>query len=125
MSEPRPQLDAGGAGGARLAPRFDYGAGTPAPAQRVLVQRAAGKSSHFSLPVVAVLVLCAAIFLFLFQFNLGSLMAVWMHDPSWSHGFGIPVLAAVLCYMHWDRFHGVVVKRSLIGLAILVFGVLS
>jgi len=114
-------------------PRFDYGGGgTPVPAAvakhdgssgAALAGGLGGIAQGMEPSVLLALLACAAAFGVLFAFNFAALESVWYRDPSWSHGYGIPVLAVILVMLHWDRLKGMAIEPSRMGLVILAYGV--
>jgi len=67
---------------------------------------------------------CTILLGILYRANFKNLIKdYWWSDPSWSHGFAVPVLSGVLIYLQWDKFAGLKPKTSLIGLLLLIYGI--
>src|SRR5579862_9070771 len=106
MSEQQPQSTGDSAATARrVRSRFDYGTVASSSLSAAIKTHAAagGEAAHFELGVALALTACVLMYASLFLSNFSALESVWSRDPSWSHGYGIPILAAVLVWMHWDR----------------------
>jgi exosortase len=66
------------------------------------------------------LCLCAAAFLFLFWPTLASLVAFWVEDPDFSHGFLIPVVSGAILFTNRESLAGMKAERALTGLAVFL-----
>ncbi|MEI8198172.1 MAG: exosortase/archaeosortase family protein, partial [Phycisphaerae bacterium] len=66
-----------------------------------------------------------ALFVWVFWINLLGLVSVFARDASWSHGFVVPFLSGMIVYLNADKLRGLAIRRSWLGLAILVYGVFS
>jgi len=80
---------------------------------------AAPLPAYWWMYLVAILVL---VYLF-YRRDFGEMSKLWTEDPSWSHGFLVPVFAAFFVYLQWDTLKRLPVKGSLWGLVLLVFAV--
>lgn len=63
------------------------------------------------------------LFVWLFFINLLGLISVYARDASWSHGFVVPFLSGMIVYLNADKLRGLTIRRSWMGLVILVYGV--
>lgn len=66
-----------------------------------------------------------ATFVILYRNNIYALTSVWYRDPSWSHGFVVPLIAAFFINQNWDRIVAMKAKPSVIGGLIMAYAVLA
>jgi len=65
--------------------------------------------------------LLAGLFLFLFRHEIERLIWRWSSDPSWSHGFLIPLLSLYFVNQHKTQILQVQARPSYLGCVVLVF----
>jgi exosortase len=59
----------------------------------------------------------------LFNDEVTSIVRRWVEDPSWSHGFLIPVFSLYFINQHRNEILKTKVKPNYIGLALIIFGI--
>lgn len=69
--------------------------------------------------------LFAAAFVIFFQDNLQNLISVWYRDPSWSHGFVVPLIAAFFVNQNWDRLAAMKARPSYMGALIMAYAAVA
>lgn len=70
-------------------------------------------------------IILLGIFSWLFIINLKQLYSTFYNDPTWGHGFLVPVFSALIIYLNADKLRGLKIESSWLGLGILIFGILS
>ena len=65
----------------------------------------------------------AALFIYLFNDQIYSVIRRW-RDPSWSHGFLIPVFSLYFINQHKQKILNVKIRSSYIGLVLLICGII-
>ncbi len=73
--------------------------------------------------ILAVIVVLAVAFYWLYHINFEQLVHIWTVNPNFSQGFLIPVISAMFIYLRWHTLRHLPVKPTAIGLLLLTFGV--
>ena len=70
------------------------------------------------------LVLITGAFLILYWTTLADLIADWIIDPNFSHGFLIPFVAAYMVWYRQNHLRQIECRPSIYGIFIIVFGIM-
>jgi exosortase len=54
-----------------------------------------------------------------------DMVSVWLHDDNYSHGFLVPIIAAILFWQRWPELQKRTVQPEIFGLLVLVLGVIQ
>lgn len=108
-----------------IQPSASDAAATPATGSRYSyrVEKPALGSEPSQSPVFwAHLVLGGSIFYLFYGIVIATLKNRWYSDPSWSHGFLVPLFSAFLVYQAWDRLVSLPIKPNYwLGLPLFLF----
>lgn len=90
----------------------------------VRVSRGPSFGQAFSTVTLARVAILAALFVAVNYWQLPDLVARWIGDTNWSHGFLIPLFSVYLLYVRWDELLAARRRVCLAGLPIMVLGIL-
>ena len=112
-AQPRRYRYSEGAGGAPVTLALDMSpGGGPGPASPI----------HWQ-PIWLVLAAAGLLMVFLYPTDLQHLVARWISDAGWSHGFVVPLISAFFIRLKWDTLRELTPKGSLWGVAVILVGV--
>ena len=74
-------------------------------------------------PIWLVLAVAGLLMVFLYPTDLQRLVARWISDAGWSHGFVVPLISAFFIRLKWDTLRELTPQGSLWGLGVIFVGV--
>lgn len=87
----------------------------------IVAERIAHVDVQFPMLFWVLAALFAAAFGILYRTNIENLVALWYRDPSWSHGFVVPLIAAFFVNQNWDRLVAMKAKPSVMGAIVMAY----
>jgi exosortase len=70
------------------------------------------------------MLIIGGLFYYLFRNEIGNIVARWLNDPNWSHGFLIPAISLYFIWEKGEDILNVQTKPSYLGLVLLVGSIL-
>ncbi|MHC4616618.1 MAG: exosortase/archaeosortase family protein [Planctomycetota bacterium] len=103
----------------------EWGAESRNPQSQTLKAPCAPCSSWLDLGVHSGLkvLIIGALFYYVFHGEIGSIVRRWVRDPSWSHGFLIPLFSLYFINQHKKEILSLRTKPNYLGLVLLMCGI--